>query len=94
MCIDGIAERLLIFKATGNVDCLAELANNTLDDDSAGALGDEVLSQATPAECSAYVATNRLLHVLHHSTAETAAGCRLDKRDLLQATLLLTSPGL
>jgi hypothetical protein len=42
VCIDGTDKRLVIAKATGKVDILAELANARVNDDAA-CPGDEVL---------------------------------------------------
>ena len=50
MCIDGVAKQLVIAKATGKVDILAELANARLNDDTA-CPGDEVLLVLNPFRC-------------------------------------------
>jgi phosphoribosylaminoimidazole (AIR) synthetase len=53
VCIDGVGKRLVIAKATGKVDILAELANARVNDDAA-CPGDEVLPVLFLLNCASH----------------------------------------
>lgn len=73
VCIDGTAKRLVIAKATGKVDVLAELANARVNDDIT-CPGDEVTLAVPPpmpvapehesADSVKYCSLELLLHIL------------------------------